>query len=145
MNLNFGTDFYPWLVVIKVVILLLVIYWIGRSVYSLIKLGNSPSTIWAIVLKSFLLFALTMFFFVFYGPGDVVTPTPVEEGGYYKRMIEQPSLPSPDSLKKEAEESRPYELKRQDDSGYEAEEKEADEYLKRALEKAKKLEDATKK
>lgn len=50
------------------------------------------------------------------------------------KMPEEKSL---EEIKKEACKKKPKELKRQDDEGFEKEKKEADEYIRKALEKAK--------
>jgi hypothetical protein len=152
MNINFGTDVYQWWVFLKVVILLLILYWIWRSVWKLIQAtrenpdtddgkalqkGKINNFINHIVAKSFLLIVAFLFLFVFFGPGEVTTPVPVEEEGYYQQIQDQEGLPPDSVLEQQAEDSKPYELKRQDDPSFQVEREEADKYIEEALEQAK--------
>jgi len=157
MNFNLGTDVAQWVIVVKVIIVLLSLFWAGVSAYKLFKVLNSsePETSEGkilkssrikshsvvLVFKSLLSIVLILFLFVFFGSGEIVTPMPIEEEGYYKHIQEQEGLPPDSVLQKEAEENRPYELKRQDDPNFEAEKEKADKYLEEALEKAKEYED----
>lgn len=75
-------------------------------------------------------------YFVFYGPGESAQSPPAEEGASIKMNREAPDLDPPEVIKKRAYESKPDELKKQYQNADE-ERREADDYIRKALEKAK--------
>lgn len=70
------------------------------------------------------------------GPGVPTKTTPIEQDGTYKYIMEHPNEKSENSIKLDAINSKPEELKIQD-SSFVKEAKEADDYIKKTLEKYK--------
>lgn len=76
-------------------------------------------------------------FFVSFGPGKPSLLSPPETEGMHKIVNRMPDEKSKEELAKEAEEKKPTELKRQDES-FIKDKEEADRYIEEALKKAKK-------
>ncbi len=83
-----------------------------------------------------LILAIAFFYFAF-GPGKKIQPAPAKEQGIHNVVDGYPDEKSPGEIKKDAEAKKPDVLKRQDE-GFQKDAKEADAYVKKALEEAEK-------
>jgi hypothetical protein len=84
-----------------------------------------------------LLIVAIVFFYFSFGPGEKIPLSPGSEEGINRMVDEYPAEKDLSTIKKEAQEKRPDVLKRQD-QGFEKDAKEADDFLKKALEDAEK-------
>lgn len=84
----------------------------------------------------FLSFMSVVVIFFAMGPGEPTRSKPIEQDGTYQQIMKHPKEINKDSIKLNAKNNKPYELKIQD-SSFEKEAKEADDYIQKALEKYK--------
>jgi len=135
MQFNFGGDLSIWVYFgIALILTGFVVIFIER----IIKYMNTQSKIVFLQAVSVagIIIVLTLLFFVSFGPGKPTSLPPSETEGMYKIVSEMPDEKSEEELAKEAEEKKPMELKRQNES-FVKDKEEADKYIEEALKKAK--------
>jgi hypothetical protein len=91
----------------------------------------------AAVIMAILLVAAIAYFYFAFGPGKKIETLPAEEQGTHRLVDTYPDEKPVQDIKKEARDKKPEELKRQEE-GFEKDAKEADDFVKKALEDADK-------
>ena len=135
MQFNFGGDLSIWVYFGIIVIIIGLIVLIGEHIIKYLHTGSKKLFIQTMGLSSILLVLIFMFFVAF-GPGRPNKLPPPETEGMHKIVDKMPNEKSEEELAKEAEEKKPTELKRQDES-FVKDKEEADRYIEEALKKAK--------
>lgn len=142
---NIGTGTPLWLELLKFTVVLLFAFMAAGYGYRSYKAftGKEPDreagkkklylTAFMVIL---LITAITFFYFAF-GSGKKVQLPPTKDQGIHKVVEGYPDEKSPAEIRKDAETKKPDVLKRQDE-GFQKDAKEADDYVKKALEEAEK-------
>lgn len=119
---------------VQIVVVILLLIKVGFTAFHYIKNGIADKSKWQKYGKLLLWIILTVFvlfvMFLGYGKGNIELQSEKEPIGRTKMQLETP-YENIDSVRKATEEKKPHTLKRQDDSGFEEEEKQAEDYLKK--------------
>lgn len=136
MTWNFGTDMSLWFYFILAIFLVFLGY---RQVYfflEVVSVSKARSLTFKdlkpILINSFLIVVVVLFFFVSFGPGKNNVDVP--QDGMDRLVTQMPEEKSQEELKKDAENKKPEELKRQDES-FLKDKQEADKYIEDVLKK----------
>lgn len=135
--MNIASDVYAWMWVVKLVIVLALLGWAIPDIIYLVK-GKSPAKpkVRNICLKGIACLVALLALFVFFGPGKHVDNPDISEDGHRKIVEARPEPPTESAIQEEAKAKKDPYLKKVDASP-EAAQKEADDYLKKALERSK--------
>ena len=139
---NLTVDVPFWYTMLKIVIVLVFGLKLAHSIYLMTKTWkDSPvelrigDVVWRPAIWLVLFIVAVSFAFIAMGPGTEPYITPAEDDGMHQIVEQGPEEKSPETLKKEAYDSQPEQLKRQD-STWHKEADEADAYIEKALKKA---------
>jgi len=132
--LNYGTNISFWITTIQIIVVALLFVKTGFTTFNYIKKGLEDKTKWKKYGHLLFWTTLTVVFIyimlIGYGKGSIKLQSEEEPIGRTQILLETPDE-NVDSIREVTEKKRPHTLKRQDESGFEEEEKEADDYLKK--------------
>ncbi|MCK5604852.1 hypothetical protein KAR91_23380 [Candidatus Pacearchaeota archaeon] len=133
---NWGMEGYAWIMVLVFMILALLAY---GMVWNMLKVAKAKTRKrrrkYIMQSMTFCVVGAIIVIFVFfsYGSGRRIQVAPAENEGMRQMVEQMPDEKGKEVIEKEAYDSRPESLKKQD-RGFEQEAKEAEEYIKKALE-----------
>lgn len=150
---NYGINPATWIGFGMAVITIIILY---HTIKAAIKVGKADEEednpevavelkkyrlkqVWTRFVFMTIFLTVTIIFFYFgFGPGEPVRLTPAESDGMRQMTEEMPDEKTDSVIQEEAYEKKPHELRRQDDPGFEEEQKQADDYIEKVLERARK-------
>ena len=136
MNWNFGTDVSLWFYFALGIFLMFLGYRQIKFFLEVVTINKVRSLTFkdlkSILLNSFLIVVVLLFFFVSFGPGRNNVDVP--QDGMDRLVTQMPEEKSQEELEKDAENKKPEELKRQDES-FLKDKQEADKYIEDVLKK----------
>ena len=135
--MNVATDIYGWEWVAKVIPILAVLVWMVPDILWMSRAKTlKKSRLYFFGFKVCLLILSVLALFMFFGPGERIENPDAETDGHRTLVESRPAPPTESIIKEEAKAKKDPYLKAMDE-GPEAARKEADEYLRKALEKSK--------
>ena len=145
---NFGLNLATWVAFGIALVTIIFAYFFIKAVINLFRVYKADiseevvqvvrkTAIRNAVITAFFLVICIIFFYFGFGSGRPTYIPSVQEDGMRSLINKMPEEKSQEEIREEAYQKKPKELKRQDDAEFEKEKKEADEYIRKALEKAK--------
>ncbi len=142
---NFGSGLPTWIGLALLFVVLFFVTILAVTVAELIMVLTKKSlsrlrriAIRNVILSSVALIVVIVSGYFSFGPGEPARIPPVTEDGMHNLVEQMPEEKRKEVIEKEAYEKKPEVLKRQDDVSFEKERREADEYIREALERAQK-------
>lgn len=138
---NLAQDWMAWIWVVKASVIVALIVWLFYDALALAKESEMTykqrhKIVWHIALKLGGIILVVVALFMFYGPGSAPETPAAEDDGHHK-MVMAREVPPESEIRGEAKEKKEEYLKKIEQGPEEAR-KEADDYIKKALERSKK-------